>query len=350
MREHPWKRQTSRVRSGINRAFRSAAPGQCLVPNCGTPHKTINAHSIQSSNVLQALARQGHVYMIQSTDSGYEFKLTGIKKASTFTGFCAMHDNDLFNPVDLSDYVDFDDNSMDQIARLSLRAVACEHWKKLTALNLYGEMSKHAGNRDANKLAEMLGVELNDALYLIETKEQTLAPALLYAKKDAERGRRMLLSLLNQIEKRKFHLSRACVFRFRSPPLIAAASLFPIQFYLDGSPLVNDPYMDDLPEVALNVLPSGGESLVVFLWHKRFDKSFAPFFEPVVALSVEEKQILISKMLFMHCENFAMSPSLVDSWGREARDALIGLFMRTAYQDVPYARVVDFNLFQLGVE
>jgi len=63
----------------------------------------IRAHTIAKSDCLKRIASDGHVYSIipdLTTLMKYNGKLTprlvGINKASTMTGFCAIHDRDLF--------------------------------------------------------------------------------------------------------------------------------------------------------------------------------------------------------------------------------------------------------------
>src|ERR1700682_1261939 len=77
-----------------------SAPGEC-------EGKIIKAHTIQRAGGLTRIARKGHVYAakgdlgtLKKTGGVIPFALLGINDASTFTGFCARHDTDLFRPIE----------------------------------------------------------------------------------------------------------------------------------------------------------------------------------------------------------------------------------------------------------
>lgn len=73
----------------------------CLYPNCSK--EAVSSHSQQENRSLKSISRDGHVYALNA-DLGHSykfendeftisFKLTGIRKASTFIGFCPEHEN-----------------------------------------------------------------------------------------------------------------------------------------------------------------------------------------------------------------------------------------------------------------
>ncbi len=69
--------------------------------------KIINAHTISKSSSLKEIAENGHVMGAKPTltsliKSGGKLTLSkiGIKKASTFTGFCSVHDKEIFSPLE----------------------------------------------------------------------------------------------------------------------------------------------------------------------------------------------------------------------------------------------------------
>lgn len=70
----------------------------------------IKAHSISKSSALKEIAKDGHVLTtfkatsIGSNDIKITPKKIGINRASTFTGFCAHHDNSLFHVIEDKDF------------------------------------------------------------------------------------------------------------------------------------------------------------------------------------------------------------------------------------------------------
>lgn len=97
----------------------------------------VNAHTIQRSGGLSKIARKSHVYQIFPENNyieklvSYEPRLIGIKKASTFTGFCNYHDTITFKDIENKPF-----NSNDkQIFLLAYRALCKEVFLKKSHLD-----------------------------------------------------------------------------------------------------------------------------------------------------------------------------------------------------------------------
>lgn len=66
----------------------------------------ISAHSIQRGKILNFISENGMIYYLtaEPSDNLSEFKPTfkqeGIKKFSTFSGFCGKHDKEVFQPIE----------------------------------------------------------------------------------------------------------------------------------------------------------------------------------------------------------------------------------------------------------
>src|SRR5262245_15162218 len=122
------------------------------------------AHSIQCSTVLETIADQGHVYMIETRhDRGPGLTRIGRHKASSFTGYCDHHDTSLFRTVDFSSSVSFDPADSSQAVLLSLRAAARTYWVKLNSQALLVEALEHSRKRDSTELQRMLNMDDSNA-------------------------------------------------------------------------------------------------------------------------------------------------------------------------------------------
>jgi hypothetical protein len=97
------------------------------------------AHSLSIERVLRPIAREGKVYRLSSdlgvllqSDGLVDVRLDGIRRASTFYGFCEVRDAELFRPIEI-EY-----SSVDQrTATLHLyRALCHELVKKQAALDV----------------------------------------------------------------------------------------------------------------------------------------------------------------------------------------------------------------------
>jgi len=117
--------------------------GECLHPLASSGEcfgRIIQAHTIQRNGGLSKIAHQGHVFSLlkhgrffdeqrwESTTSPYRI---GIGEASTFTGFCSRHDDELFAPIEKRSFV----ATSEQVALLGYRAVCYELFMKRSDLH-----------------------------------------------------------------------------------------------------------------------------------------------------------------------------------------------------------------------
>jgi hypothetical protein len=72
----------------------------------------VKAHTIHKSGVLSRIAKSGHVYQgnanffdLVKNKGKIAQKLVGINDASTFTGFCGLHDNNTFEPIEKEAFI-----------------------------------------------------------------------------------------------------------------------------------------------------------------------------------------------------------------------------------------------------
>ena len=75
----------------------------CLHPEApeGCSGGIVSAHSIQLNGGLTKIAENGHVFTpVVSVEPYVSAQLRGINRASTFKGFCKLHDNRLFAPIE----------------------------------------------------------------------------------------------------------------------------------------------------------------------------------------------------------------------------------------------------------
>jgi hypothetical protein len=89
---------------GLSRKSECFAPSVLL---CECSKGTINAHTVSRSGSLGVIQRNGHVYSynmnilaIHKAGGRLRPEATGWKQASTFPGFCGVHDKQLFRPLE----------------------------------------------------------------------------------------------------------------------------------------------------------------------------------------------------------------------------------------------------------
>jgi len=118
--------------------------GRCLHFDAGVRcNSPINAHSIQRKGLLSLIQEEGHVYCPSFTYSSKKlnrdivrYEKKGIKKVSTFLGFCSIHDKELFHPIDDSFLIPTDE----QVVLYSYRSLCREYFVKENAINSYAKL------------------------------------------------------------------------------------------------------------------------------------------------------------------------------------------------------------------
>ena len=114
----------------------------CLVPKtlkADCSGSIVKAHTIPKRGSLQQIARNGHVYSFIPSlanmikyDGRLQPELTGITRASTFTGFCSRHDNQIFSQIEDQPF----ESSQEQCFLLAYRALVREMFTKKALVSL----------------------------------------------------------------------------------------------------------------------------------------------------------------------------------------------------------------------
>jgi hypothetical protein len=99
----------------------------------------VKAHTIQRAGGLTRIARNGQVYSfrtdairLEKTGGMNEARLVGINQASTFTGFCALHDNQIFAPIEKNPFKECEEHAF----LLAYRALCKELFLKKATIEL----------------------------------------------------------------------------------------------------------------------------------------------------------------------------------------------------------------------
>lgn len=81
--------------------------GKCQYPGCHDD--AIKSHAIQAGRILRSMSRNGEVVCLKYVfpEIRFEPEMVGLKRITTFYGFCSRHDRDVFacletRPLDLS--------------------------------------------------------------------------------------------------------------------------------------------------------------------------------------------------------------------------------------------------------
>jgi hypothetical protein len=277
----------------------------CLWPFSKCKSAAIRAHSIQNRRVLDLLSTDGHVVMprIHATPTQrptVRFERVGRNEASTFTGLCARHDQELFRAID-TEPVDFENPKHGFL--LAYRALLKEaHASRKAAIDVQAGYLAGAREglwpRDAPSPAGEAAVVRMTAAFLVHQAEAQFGDALANAEWARLAHRVLLLG---------------------EGPTFAVSSMVSTGIYSEIS---------DGPAFAyLNVLPFESRTVAIlsFLVGDRVQAEKA--FGTVWAADPQQAEYLLSQLVLRRCENLVISPRVFESFAEPQKQAI-----RTYYE------------------
>lgn len=306
----------STVRKEFKRAFTEK---MCLAPaswseNCAGDIS--NAHTVPKSGSLRKIARKGHVYSIpldlplnrEKDRSGFALKLQGLKKASTFSGFCARHDDAIFGPLEKRRF----EGTPQQCFLLGYRAMAREFYTKQAAvknLELLQDLDR--------------GRSLDEQLFLQSFKTK-FGTGLKTGFRDLQKNKETCDSML---ERNHFGDVRSYIIEFESPPpVMCSGSVLPEQDF-EGNVLQDlrdlDRTMDTLYCTSFF---GGSRGVVAFTWLLDSDRSCRSFIESLMAIPEDLVSAALLRFFFEHFENLHISPEWWDGLNKYKQTALLNRF------------------------
>jgi hypothetical protein len=290
----------------------------------GCNNKPIKAHAISKSRLLSKIAEKGMVmFMNPESKNGFELVSTGQAKATTFPGFCDLHDK-IFLPVDNQDY----EYSDIQNFLFANRAAAMEYIHKRATTVAVEELLK--GPLDP---IVKIGLEMNLELANLTVQE-------------AEQARRIFKDLY---EKQNYHAigTKLIVIDGVLPVVCSAAFYFELD---ERGNTINDTIGEEsknkLDISYMTLFPQNGKTYCIISYMNKARKKFS-FLDKFVNATNHEKQILVSNLLVSYTESFAVSPMYWEEMGEAKRTKLVELFTETLAPGYLRALIVDseFNLF-----
>ena len=283
--------------------------GRCLhFDSGGRCNKIIHAHSIQNNQMLSSIARDGHVYTLAKDFSEIiknqgrvNYTLKGVNQTSTFLGFCAEHDNQLFQPIDHQPLLP----NAQQAMLYAYRSLCREIFVKENAVEVYKD------SLDQQELT----APLHDLL------------------KNAKRGTENGLQNL-RIHKSRFDESLKSsneqdicytVFHSDRRPNIAVSGVVYPDFDFLGRPIQNLADLNTRLElITICSAPLADGWGLILAWHKFSSHICLPYLHSIVAAL--DKGQAIEDMLFrvvINFENIAISPDWWESLKQEYRDLIV---------------------------
>lgn len=278
--------------------------------------RIVSAHTISRAASLNALAVDGHVYSYKLSIAGLQRsggrvvpELVGVRKASTFNGFCSKHDTSIFKVLDVLE----DHLSPEFLAKMCFRSISKELFLKRNLLDDERDIRAFEMGRSAYAQRRIRSI--------LSEKNAGMKAAI--------RELEVLKSKFDSmIEVGCYNGAVHVVIELRGVLPVLISSLFQPERTAAGERIQNLQDMGVLAEcVLLGSFPVGSNSCIVlsFLEGASLARKFV---ESVVALPPEAIAGYFIGLAFEVAENIAISPVWWDGLDKEWREVLTGAWNR----------------------
>ncbi|WP_301626963.1 SEC-C domain-containing protein [Paenibacillus apis] len=295
-----------------------------------------SAHSIQNNRILNRISKDGHLYTISSTGTkegpvSYLNKISR-NKASTFFGFCNIHDTELFRPIEKKEYI----GESIQNFLFAFRAHAIEHHKKLRKLNsqknIFIEFPFTMLEKEHIYVYRVAQLDVRDCSvdYKVFKKD--------YSNANFDNFRTLYRKL-------DFEVS------------FAACSSFAVEYDLEGN-IMNDIYSvgyEHMPSIYVNVYPTSGGTNILLSYHLNNDGTYKNYFDQLEKLKNEDLLKYLNFLLIQYTENIFFDPSFIENLSEKQKNSLLKSFDSSIY---PIEKAIlisegsyyKFNLFEKNMD
>lgn len=306
----------------INNASKTKIKSTCFHSPVDGAHcngKIIQSHTVSKSGSLRRIAKNGHVLNFKpnintlfKTGGKFEVVEVGISQASTFPGFCAHHDKNLFAPIE--DQA-FEINNY-HTTLLGYRALSREH---------YAKSHQVAGIPFLSTMDQ--GKSLHHQL-LVQDFVNIYTAGTSYALRDLDdlRNKYNEAFLKNDFSNSKYLVIETN----EDPHILFSGSILP-EFDFQGNVLQELGKPHSLDSISINAVatPSGG--FVVFQW---FGESSASqkLMQSLQRLSTQDLANAVTILAFEFLENLFISPNWWASLDSGVKQSLQQRVMNIAHK------------------
>jgi hypothetical protein len=272
----------------------------------------VKAHTVPKSGSLRRIAKEGHVYqfradlpLLKQTQGKPIERLIGINEASTFTGFCSFHDNQVFAPIEAQPF----QASAQHAFLLAYRSIC----RELFAKDHHVEVIQQLKDFDRG-----LSVEQQIAL------QDFLSVSALGAKTGQSQLKECKVKLDAMLIGHRYDDIRFCaVLLDQAPEVVASGSIY-LEYDFHGNtlqPFAKDP-LGVLDVITFSVIATEVGGAVVFSWIDETHGACTRFVESLNRLAKDRIGDAIVRFLFTYCENTFFSPSWWEAQAEQNRDKI----------------------------
>lgn len=259
--------------------------------------KAISSHTVQRGGGLAAIQEKGHVLSPKTTledlvkhNGRPQIKSLGIRKASTFPGFCAVHDSEVFLPIEKQNAV------LDRTSAflLSYRSICLELFKKQSMMNVLPILKEMDRGKPFSHQVQIQ--ETCDAFH----------QGVLLGVRDITTWKLAYDNALHAVGHPDFHYV-AIIFEGTLP--LAASTAWQIENDFAGNVLQRlGTGSGQYEHITFNLTQLGKNTAAVFGWIGSKSGPSSKFVESFLDVPDARKPSLMTLMAFEYAENIFMNP------------------------------------------
>jgi hypothetical protein len=294
--------------------IKSFSARYCLHPDARVGRckgEIVRAHTVQRSGGLDAVAENHHVYGFKPSFSGFSKndgfippELIGVRKASTFTGFCGYHDAETFAPIERQPF----HGTPEQCFLHSYRALCREVFTKKAAFDsndLLRDMDKGCSTEIQRIIQNLLSID----------------------KKASEKSLTNIEAIKSNFDKRLMNQDyddiNRCIFYFDKVPQIVCCGGFAPVFDLQGRKLQDLGDLDKSLEILfLTIFPTGPQGAAILTWLPGPSDVCLEFVKSMWRFGAAKIPDSLGRMATEHLENTFFTPSWWDSLSESQRNTI----------------------------
>lgn len=280
---------------------------ECVFPiktNCS--RKIIKAHSIQRGRILTKIAENGMILQIDAREALFKpiISEVGIASATTFSGFCSKHDQEIFQKIDTENY---NPGDIYQEFLFSYRTLAREYVKKKQA---------------RNGIKQVVDLE-GETQFLIDCLQGT--------QEGLERLEQLKDQLNNAILANDYKFIKSRCRILDKEYCIAVSSVFFLRYDFESNQIQSLEDVLKLSPIFLTIFPQDGKTFILFSYFQKDSEKFRPFLNQLWQFDNEIFTSKLSLLIALYCENFAYSPRLLQKWTELQKINFLQIFLLTIY-------------------
>jgi hypothetical protein len=272
----------------------------------------IRAHTIPRAASLKRIARGGHVYgfvpsfkKLTEYDGRVPPELIGVNRASTFTGFCAKHDTELFTPLETERFT----GTAEQCFLLGYRALAREIYTKKASASLSDLRSQADKGRDEH---DQFHIQMTNFLF---------NAGLAAGNRDNELHKGEFDKRLTACD---YNDVQAFIVALESvPDVMCSAGIFPERTF-SNTPLQDIGDVETRGQLlTLSSFADDDGGYIVLTWLPDSDEVCSQFVKSLDSIPDETLTSALIRLMFEYCENVFIRPEWWESLSTNQQVALV---------------------------